>query len=549
MLATHRESTAPRISVMLNMTIKSKLIAVLMLTSIVALLLAATAFLILEWTSVRQTMVRNLSIQAKMIADNCKAALAFEDVKDAEETLQALRAEPSIVLGCVRTNDGKIFASYHRDATGSTLDQIGSGAGLSEFQERGHIFAGGCLTLSRRIVLDKVTIGTVCLRSDLHPMYAMLKRNTQIIAGVLLFCSLATLLVSSWLQGVISRPILSLAEVAKVVSEKKDYSTRAPRQSSDEVGLLIDAFNQMLDQIQQRDLALVSAKGQLEIRVGERTAELTAANEQLVQEIADRQKAEHALESSNKDLESTVQDLSRSNKELKDFAHIIAHDLKAPLRAVGTLADWISTDYADRFDEQGRGQMKLLKGRVMRMNELIDSVLRYAEIGRVTHDRKEVNLNTLITEVVDQIGPPENIEIIIENELPTVVCEKIRLVQIFQNLLGNAVKYMGKPQGRIRIGCVEEDDLWKFSVSDNGPGIAEEYFEKIFKILQTLSPRDELESTGIGLSVVKKIVETYGGRIWVESKVGEGTTFFFTLPKQETRPKDAKLEPDLACRR
>ncbi len=536
-------------SIVRNMTIKRKLIAILMLTSVAALLLAAIAFLILEWTSVRQTMARNLSTQAAMIADNCKAAIAFDDAKDAKETLSALKAEPSIVFGCVRTDDAKVFASYYRDTTDSGHGEVHSGPDLSELQEDGYSFADGFLTVSQRIVLDTEPIGTVYLRSDLGPMYATLKRNTQIIAGVLLFCSLAALLVSSWLQGVISRPILSLAEVAKVVSEKKDYSTRAPKQSDDEVGLLIDAFNQMLDQIQQRDLALVSAKGQLEIRVKERTTELTAANEQLVREVAERKRAEQALESLNKDLESTVQQLSRSNKELKDFAHVTAHDLKAPLRAVGTLVDWISTDYSDKFDQQGKEQVTLLKARVTRMNELINSILRYSEIGRVTHDRKKVNLNTLITEAIDQIGPPENIEIIIENELPTVVCEKIRLIQIFQNLLSNAIKYMDKPQGRIRIGFVEEDTFWKFSVSDNGPGIKEEYFEKIFQIFQTLLPRDEFESTGIGLTEAKKIVETYGGKIWVESKVGEGTTFFFTLPKQEMRSKDAKLKADFACRR
>jgi len=111
------------------------------------------------------------------------------------------------------------------------------------------------------------------------------------------------------------------------------------------------------------------------------------------------------------------------------------------------------------------------------------------------------------------------------------------------------VRYMDKPKGQIRIGCIEQDGFWKFSVADNGPGIEEKYFEKIFRIFQTLSPRDDVESTGVGLSVVKKIVELYGGKIWVESKIGEGSTFFFTLPIQEMGVKDAKLEADIACRR
>jgi len=253
----------------------------------------------------------------------------------------------------------------------------------------------------------------------------------------------------------------------------------------------------------------------------------------IFRDISDHKKAKQTLEELNKDLESAIQELNRSNKELKDFAHVIAHDLKAPLRAIGTLADWISTDYSNKFDEHGKKQIKLLIDRVKRMSELIDGILRYSEIGRVTHKKEKVNLNTLITETIVQITPPENIEIIIENKLPFVICEKTHLMQIFQNLLSNAVKYMDKSQGRVRIGCVEEDDFWKFNVADNGPGIAEEYFEKIFQIFQTLSPRDGFESTGIGLAVAKKIVESYGGQIWVESKLGEGSTFFFTLPKQE----------------
>ena len=143
------------------------------------------------------------------------------------------------------------------------------------------------------------------------------------------------------------------------------------------------------------------------------------------------------------------------------------------------------------------------------------------------------------------VAPPENIEITIENELPVIECERTRIMQVFQNLLSNAVKYMDKPQGRVRIVCVEEDGFWKFGVADNGPGIEEKHFERIFKIFQTLSPRDEFESTGVGLTVIKKIVELYDGRIWVESEPGKGSTFFFTLPKKEMGVKDAKLKANI----
>jgi PAS domain S-box-containing protein len=257
-------------------------------------------------------------------------------------------------------------------------------------------------------------------------------------------------------------------------------------------------------------------------------------------DITARKEAKLALADLNQNLESTVQELRRSNRELQDFAYVTAHDLKAPLRAIGTLTDWIYSDYYEKLDAQGRDQMQLVKGRVSRMNELIDSILRYSEIGRGSRSLQKINLDTLVSEVIAMIDPPEGYEVRVEGTLPIVVCEKIRLIQVFQNLIGNAIKYMNRPDGRIRIGCVADGDFWRFSVADNGPGIHEKYFEKIFKMFQTLTPRDELESTGIGLAVVKKVVELYGGRVWVESILGEGSVFCFTLPK--AAPTTASLQ-------
>jgi signal transduction histidine kinase/predicted hydrocarbon binding protein len=240
-----------------------------------------------------------------------------------------------------------------------------------------------------------------------------------------------------------------------------------------------------------------------------------------------------------------LRQLEKTNQELKNFAFIVSHDLKAPLRGIKTLVEWITTDYADKLDDNGKGQMNLLASRVARMNNLIDGILQYSKLGRIKEEKVVVNLNELIPAVIDMLAPPENISITVENELPLIKCEKTRIMQVFQNLLSNAVKYMDKPQGWIKIGCIEENGFWKFSIADNGPGIEEKYHEKIFQIFQTLTRRDELESTGIGLSLVKKIVEIYGGKVWVESKPGEGSTFFFTLSKQKVGAEYEKLEANL----
>ena len=209
-----------------------------------------------------------------------------------------------------------------------------------------------------------------------------------------------------------------------------------------------------------------------------------------------------------------------------------AHDLKAPLRGIGTLADWIASDYADKFDEPGRQQLGLLKRRVTRLAELINGILHYSEIGRLTNRREIVDLGKLVPETIALLDPPAHIQVVVRGELPALVSEKVRLGQVFHNLIDNAIKFMDKPQGRIEIGCTDQGGAWQFGVTDNGPGIEERHFEKIFQMFQTLAPRDQRESTGIGLPIVKKIVELFGGRIWVESKPGLGSTFFFTLPKQ-----------------
>ncbi|NQT03401.1 MAG: CBS domain-containing protein [Planctomycetes bacterium] len=289
--------------------------------------------------------------------------------------------------------------------------------------------------------------------------------------------------------------------------------------------------------------ALHKAHDELEVRVEQRTAELARANKILESEITERKNAEQALELLNKDLESTISELQRINTELQEFVYITAHDLKTPLRGIGTLADWLSTDYADKFDEQGQKQIMMLAERAKRAGKLVDSVLMYSSAGHDEEQNEHVDLNIVLPELIFEIEPPENIEITVENKLPVLICQKTHISQVFQSLLGNAIKHMDKEKGRVNVGCIEEEDVWKFSVADNGPGIDQKYYKKIFKMFQTLAPRGENDSTGIGLSVAKKLVKLNGGRIWIESNPGEGSTFFFTLPKagvlQEVRPGTA----------
>jgi two-component system sensor kinase FixL len=226
-----------------------------------------------------------------------------------------------------------------------------------------------------------------------------------------------------------------------------------------------------------------------------------------------------------------MQEIASANEELTSFAYVVSHDLKAPLRAIGALADWLSTDYADKFDDEGKEHMRLLISRVHRMGALIDGILQYSRVGRVREAPAQVNLNQLVRDVIDLLALPANISVTIDDSLPIVRTEPTRIEQVFQNLISNAIKYMDKPEGKIHIGCIADGMYWKFSIADNGPGIEQRHFERIFQLFQTLAPRDRIESTGVGLALVRKIVEIYGGRVSVESRVGEGSTFSFTLPR------------------
>lgn len=254
-----------------------------------------------------------------------------------------------------------------------------------------------------------------------------------------------------------------------------------------------------------------------------------------VQDTTLRKKAEDAVKRNQEHLEELVEERTRAleaiNEELKDFAHIVSHDLKAPLRAVSQLSYWIREDHGDKLGEEGKEQISLLINRVKRMDGLIDGILQYSRIGRLRKKKEKVNLHTLVLEVIDGLSPPDRIQISILNPLPTIVCDGTQMEQAFQNLISNALKFMDKPNGIVQIECADNESFWQFSVKDNGPGIDPRYHDRIFKIFQTLSSRDERESTGIGLTLVKKIVELYGGKVWLKSEMGRGSTFFFTIPK------------------
>ncbi len=270
------------------MTIKYKLMTIVISACTAGLVVAGVAFLGWEQNTIRNNMVRVLTTRAAINGESCKAALTFQDNKDAEKTLQTLHVDPSMMSGTIYNSKNELFAAYHRDANNVKVTP-------SEFKKTEIAFVGDSLVVSAPIILDNDIIGTICLQSDLQMVHESLKRGIQIIIAVIFISLLAVFIVSSRLQKVISDPITNLAEVAKGISGKKDYSARALKQGDDEIGLLIDAFNEMLEQIQKRDSELIVAKQGLEVKVEERTAELSKANEQMAGEITERRKVQSEI--------------------------------------------------------------------------------------------------------------------------------------------------------------------------------------------------------------------------------------------------------------
>ncbi|MGB0839542.1 MAG: sensor histidine kinase [Chitinophagales bacterium] len=225
-----------------------------------------------------------------------------------------------------------------------------------------------------------------------------------------------------------------------------------------------------------------------------------------------------------------IEKLAAANEELTSYAYVVSHDLKAPLRGIGSITDWLVEDYSDILDDDGRHHLKLLKKRVTRMHNLIEGILAYSRIGRKDEKIDQMNLNELLSDMVDSMAPGKPVQMNVKDNLPKLLINRTRITQILQNLVSNAIKYNNKDTIQIDIEGEMKPNGWILSVRDNGPGIDEKYHKKIFQIFQTLQKRDKYESTGVGLTVVKKIMDQYQGEVWIKSSKGKGATFYLEFP-------------------
>ncbi|MEL6902697.1 MAG: PAS domain S-box protein [Cyanobacteria bacterium J06606_4] len=266
--------------------------------------------------------------------------------------------------------------------------------------------------------------------------------------------------------------------------------------------------------------------------------EFIATIQDITQRVKNRSELERQkdeLISVNLILTQTMALLEQRNQELDQFAYVTSHDLKAPLRAIANLATWIEEDIGSTLAPENLEQFELLKNRVQRMEGLINGLLEYSRIGRVHQSYEQIDVDELLRDIVDTLPRPNTFTVEIGPQMPILSAKKVPLNQVFSNLIGNAIKHHHRANGSVSISVQDKGEFYEFAITDDGPGIVAAYHEKVFTIFQTLKARDELESTGIGLSIVKKVLTAEGGDISIESAVNEGTTFRFSWPKKPNK--------------
>lgn len=475
-------------------SIAGRLTRMNMLVSATALLLACAGFMVYDVGSFWGVLVRNLSIEAQVEGSNSVSALLFDDARSAERTLSALRHAPNIVSACIYTADGKPFATYRRDSGARIPGRPAIPAG----QEETHWFAHENVMLMATIVFEDKRAGFVFIQSDVQTLVARVKHYIAIAALVLAVSLVFALFLSHMARRSIAEPVMHLAEVARTVSHEKNYAVRAARgKEKGELAVLVETFNEMLGQIEERNRSLQAAHDQLERRVEERTAELAAAN-----------------------------------KELESFSYSVSHDLRSPLRGIDGFSQALAEDYGDRLDQTAGSYIERIRAATQKMGLLIDDLLNLSRVTRSQMQRETVDLSRMASAIASELEKTDG-----QRQVDWVIAKKVeafgdsRLLQIvLDNLLGNAWKYTSRHErARIEFGQERSPGGSAYFVKDDGAGFNPEYSQRLFGAFQRLHGITEFPGTGIGLATVLRIVQRHGGRVWAEGAVEKGATFYFTL--------------------
>ena len=469
-----------------DLSIRRKQTLIIMLTSTAALLLASAAFVTYELVTFRDAMAQEVSTLAGIIGENCKAALSFDDQSAAEQTLAAVAAEESIVAAAIYTADDLLFARYRRGDAAENLAPTQPGADGPQFE-------GDYFYLFQGIFLDEERIGTVYVQSGMQRVYSRLRQYGVIVFVVFITSTLLAFLLSSRLQRVISEPILDLVRTTKMISEQEDYSVRATKPSEDEVGMLIESFNEMLTRIQERDAALVAAKAEAE--------------------AATRAKSE--------------------------FLSRMSHELRTPLNSVIGFTNILLKNQEQTLSEQDVNYLERISNNGVHLLRLINDILDLAKVeaGRMELEITPVSVGELVQETIQGLevqvrGTDVELRAELPESMALIRSDRGKLKQVLINLVGNAIKFTEAGHVTVRVEA-DSGHLTpvRIDITDTGAGIPEDRRERVFEpfIQADTEATHEQEGTGLGLSIARSLCALMGYRLEVDSRVGVGSTFSIVL--------------------
>jgi signal transduction histidine kinase len=459
----------------------------------IGLFLAYFSFLAYDLYVYRQGSVESLSGMSKVVGSNSISAIIFNDDSSAESTLSALSGSSDIVSAAIYTNTGTRFAQFVRD--GETPPQARS---FSPAAMQYHWLDGLDIVIGSRIESQGKSIGTVYIHARLHGLRNQAIQYATIAAVILLLCLGAALLVGIGFRRDLAEPIVSLAKTARQVSRSRDYSLRFnPHHEYDELLSLTDAFNEMLGEIQLRDLALEQAKVGLELRVEERTTQLRAAN-----------------------------------RELEAFSYTVAHDLRSPLQAINNVCFLLEMTENGESSAERRSILGQLSASVTAMSNMIEDLLDLSRSTSAELHLTKLDLSPLVSSILDGLAtanPDRQVKSVVHPHCEVFADPGLMQVMM-QNLLRNAWKFTGRREvAEIEFGCMERSGATVIYVRDNGAGFNPQLADRLFKPFQRLHGAADFPGTGIGLATVRRIVGRHGGEIWAEGEVDKGAAFYFTL--------------------